>query len=109
MSTLIKCVECGKNLSSLLEKCSHCSKKPIPEICRLCEKPEKPSLLCNGFHASCFTSIQNTIQEYSIRPCSVCNTSLDVSIPSKSCPECGHPISRETCYFCQQSMFGSVA
>ena len=109
MSTLIKCIECGNKVSSSLENCPHCDKKPFPEICRICEKAEKPSKLTNGLHASCLIEIQNINKEYADRPCPVCAHSLNVSISDKACPQCGHPISRSTCYFCGLPIFDSVA
>ena len=109
MSTLIKCIECENKLSSSLENCPHCNRKPFPEVCRLCETTEKPSKLANGFHASCLIEIQNTNKEYADRPCPVCAHSLNVSISDKACPQCGHPISRTACYFCLQPLFWSVA
>lgn len=87
----------------------HIVKKPLPEVCRLCEQMEKPSSLTHGFHSACFAQVQQMNADVSSRSCSVCKHQLNVLMKGSTCPECGHGIARATCYFCKQPVFMNLA
>lgn len=108
MAILINCFECGEQMSSVLRMCPHCSKKPFPEICRVCEQPAKPSELVRGVHAPCINHLKSVNREFYTQPCSVCSFLLSLSNKHKSCPQCGHPFTTIDCYVCREPMFYGV-
>jgi hypothetical protein len=121
MAELLKCIECGKPVSSAALSCPHCGTSKFRGICcDICGKIDKITLMNQGFyqkqiygyyytkytHITCQELIKETstvvLPSYCYS-CPVCKTSYALDKTRKSlefnCKNCGHLIKASNPYF----------
>ena len=109
MATLIKCIECGKQVSSDAHGCPHCGKNPRPFYCTACNEICKPSdaHAIHAMHKSCYAKYR-AAEDINSFSCPTCNRRLAYSTVKKwsngyqnfACPGCGQPVSFSDCTVC---------
>lgn len=114
MPVLVKCIECGGDVSSGAAECPHCHRYPRPVTCTFCRKPLRGSQAIGMMHPACWEA-QQASKDLDKFYCTVCRSelsyrnfefalvqSMDFSSPASSspCPKCGHPFDVEKCDYC---------
>lgn len=113
MAHLIKCIECGWEMSSEARSCPNCHTQfPNGRVCTVCNKVGRDSDLTSGkyneelktysMHAACFAEIYPC--QYS---CPVCKKSVITHV--RGCSMCGHPFEMESCRYCGESLIKDTA
>ena len=128
MSGLIKCAECGRNVSSNVNQCPHCHGNPHTTKCAVCKNQMKNSegdyfgsmpkhVGLSMAHKSCKESWQKSILSQTFS-CSVCNCQFSYYDAEQNkiidsggdytsstsyyfkCPECGEKVEMLLCSNC---------
>ncbi len=122
MAELIKCFECGAEVSSAAPLCPKCKNPPYGYMCRICYKIEKKSALEDYIyaseyilygnteykliekkakvHSSCLNEVQGEYQLF-VYNCQVCSHSwLLNEWYSSYCPSCGNPMLDNRSHYC---------
>lgn len=112
MGKLIQCVECGKQLDSILHECPHCHKAPYLIECVVCDKPMrvtegvefgggsvKETPQSYGIerwkgamsHKACKESWLSFVRSKTVFKCRTCHArwSYDEIVGKWTCPKCG--------------------
>lgn len=102
MAQLIKCIECGGEISSEAGICPHCRTHfPKNTICVVCTKIGRVSdmRVCGKYymHEACIAEINQC--QYS---CPVCRNLITTQDNAwHGCTKCGHPIETVSCRYCE--------
>jgi RNA polymerase subunit RPABC4/transcription elongation factor Spt4 len=98
---LVRCLECGKQISSAAQKCPHCDALyPLGHECLICletvkHSESKPIDAFRWVHTACLNVVEKEFQSAQVI-CPVCknvNTSEEYIAPyGRDCSSCGHPL-----------------
>ena len=101
MANLVKCEECGKQISSLASLCPFCGTNRHAILCVFCGRPVSTY---QNIHAECMKKRIDNNSDLQKFKCPTCHNVISYSEKKGICPQCGHPLSYEydNCYICGQ-------